>query len=156
MVSNAARFYHEYFQNDKPELLHRINRATKSIEAVPPDQVEVMQAEIMELRQRLASLSEEMDTKIRNLTQSLEVDHQHRVLRLETTMHEVVSSLLLKDRLLPQRTLSSFLPTAALASSLHMGHSLLGVSHHPTPANIPITRTEIPSEGHAGGDDASK
>jgi hypothetical protein len=51
--SNAARFYHEYFQARRPDLLHKINRATKAPQAVNPSQVEALQADIDTLKGRL-------------------------------------------------------------------------------------------------------
>lgn len=98
LASSAVRFYHEYFQSDRPELLCRIQRATKSMELPSPHQVENMQAEIDYLKERLSSVTDEMDAKIKELKTSMEANYERRIMNLEASYKSLLSSAI-SDRL---------------------------------------------------------
>eukprot|EP00934_Nitzschia_sp_Nitz4_P001276 Nitzschia sp. Nitz4//scaffold29_size155292//121564//122591//NITZ4_002682-RA/size155292-augustus-gene-0.213-mRNA-1//1//CDS//3329546520//1276//frame0 len=117
LVSNAVRFYHEYFQEDRPDLLHKINRATKTPELNPPGQVESMQAEIDSLKERLEKVSDDMEEKLAKMKKSLEMEYRGRISSLESALQEVVTSLV-SDRLAAPST-------AALAATLQQVRSPL-------------------------------
>lgn len=91
--SNAVRFFHDYFQAGKPQLLHKIHRATKNPEPSAHGQVETMQAEIDYLKERFSTITEEMDAKLVHLKSTLELEYQRRITALERSYQELVTSL---------------------------------------------------------------
>lgn len=122
-----VRFYHEYFQADKPDLLHKIHRATKSADTTSPAQVENLQEELEILKDRLDFITRETDEKLVKLKTSLELDYQRRIATLETAYNELLT-LVLQDRLRAPTLPGNGLPVEGMrALSQHM-NPLLALS----------------------------
>jgi hypothetical protein len=108
MSASAVYFFHEYFQANMPELLHKIQRATvKSLDPSSPAQVEHLQVEVEFLKDRLNSVTDEMDAKLAKLKTLLELDYQSRIANLESAYKHLVASIV------NERTMN---PVAALAA----------------------------------------
>jgi hypothetical protein len=67
LVSSSVRFFHEYFQANRPELLNKIQRASKSVDSSNLSQAREFQTEVEYLKERLNSLTYEMDWKLEKL-----------------------------------------------------------------------------------------
>lgn len=101
MGADSVRFYHQYFQPNRPDLLHKIIRTTKASEFNnDPGQVviiESLQHEIDTLKERLENVEDRMDAKIEKFKQQsllLENDYQRRIVNLEKAYHEMIMSVL--------------------------------------------------------------
>jgi hypothetical protein len=93
MSASAVRFFHEYFQANRPDLLHKIQRATKSPDPSSPALDEHLQAEVEFLKDRLNSVTDEMDAKLAKLKTSLELDYRSRIANLEVAYKHLVASI---------------------------------------------------------------
>ena len=91
-----VRFYHEYFQAGKPDLLQKIQRATKSADPPSASLIEALQEEMDELKQRIGLLSDEMEEKLLNMKSSVELECQRRIAHVEASYKDLVTSLLME------------------------------------------------------------
>lgn len=122
MEPQSVQFYHEYFQRDRPDLLHKINRATKNAAGhEDTSNVESLQSEIETLKERLDEIESTMDLKLMRFKQSLEMNYQRRLRNLENGYHEMLlSALALRVPLAPGLGAGSLLgaiPSTFLALS---------------------------------------
>lgn len=65
-TASYVRFFHEHFQQNKPELLVRIKRATKS-DVQSKDDVELMRSEIQTLNEVIAGMQNEFDRRLTDM-----------------------------------------------------------------------------------------
>ena len=84
-TSNYVSFYHQNFQKDRPDLLQKIKRATKS-EQQTKEENESLRAEIAQIRDTMAHMQAENERKIADVTHnfnqrfaSLTAEHQNLV-----------------------------------------------------------------------------
>jgi hypothetical protein len=95
--TKSVRFYHKFFQKGKPELLHRIKRATaqKTAPNSPSDeQVESsLKEEFSSLNDRITS---QMEERLEYMAKSLENDYLFRLQQMEAGYQNIISSLLLR------------------------------------------------------------
>ena len=131
--SSLVRFYHEYFQPNQPELLHKIQRATKAASDKPiPSttsgtghasgsnpaaaagsniELEALHAELDQIKNKMNTLGEEFDRKLAQMQAAVELDYLRRINQLETSCQNMIHSLLID----PSRSTSS---SSALATNL--------------------------------------
>jgi hypothetical protein len=62
-----VRFYHDKFQKDRPELLHKIKRATKS-DQQSKDDVDSLKMEVAKLNECIGQMSSNMDRKLAEMS----------------------------------------------------------------------------------------
>ncbi len=95
-VSSAkcVRFTHEYFRQGQPELLHRIQRITKSQDMCSTE-VRSLRDEITEVSDELCSFSARMDQRFRGMQAALEIDYQQRMTSVALS-YQVLSSVALQ------------------------------------------------------------
>ena len=135
--STLVRFYHEYFQPNQPELLHKIQRATKAstdklipstasgtglvvsnpaaAAAASSSELEALHAELDHIKNKMNTLGEEFDRKLAKMQAAVELDYHRRINQLETSCQNLIHSLLID----PSRaTTSSSSSSSALATNL--------------------------------------
>ncbi len=89
---HSVRFYHENFQMDRPDLLHKIRRTTKP----PPEstksdeEIEMLQKEVDKLRDQIHKVHRGMETKMNDLKQLLETEYESRICKLEMASKEIL------------------------------------------------------------------
>lgn len=76
--AKCVRFTHEYFRRGKPELLHRIQRITKS-QDVCSNEVRSLRDDIAEVSDEICSFSTKMEQRFRGMKATLELDYQQRM-----------------------------------------------------------------------------
>jgi thiamine pyrophosphokinase len=93
--TKSVRFAHEHFRQSQPELLHRIQRVTKSQDA---SRIEItsLRDDIAEINDQLASLGSRLDRRLQSLTSAVELDYQQRMTNI-TLSYQVLSNLAMKN-----------------------------------------------------------
>lgn len=92
--SKCVRFAHECFRRGQPELLHRIQRITKS-QDVCSTEVRSLRDEISDVSEELCSFSTKMEQRFRSMKAALDLDYQHRMTSA-TLSYQVLSSVALQ------------------------------------------------------------
>lgn len=90
----VCRFYHEFFQANRPELLQRIQRATKSAEPPSPGQVEHLRYQLEAMKVRMDNLSSEFDSKLQKMRTAIEHDYQRRFAVMEASYKDLLTQVL--------------------------------------------------------------
>lgn len=93
-----CRFYHEFFQANRPDLLHKIQRATKSAEPPSPGQIEHLRFQMEAMRERMDNMADEFDSKLQKMRASMEHDYQRRIAMLEASYKDLLTHVL-RDRI---------------------------------------------------------
>jgi hypothetical protein len=93
-----CRFYHEFFQANRPELLYRIQRATKSAEPPSPGQMEHLRYQVEVMTERMDNMADEFDSKLEKMRTSIEHDYQRRFAMLEASYKDLLTHVV-KDRI---------------------------------------------------------
>jgi hypothetical protein len=148
MPEGAIRFYHEFFQPNRPDLLHKIKRATKGTgEANDPEHQQTeshLQSEIDALKDQLEDVQGQMDFKLAKFKQTLENDYQRRISNLEKAYHEVLISALSPSSLSISPGFSSSRPLLNSSAG-----RLLGLSGRDSPRlNAINTGNKMSQVGH--------
>jgi hypothetical protein len=105
--SKCVRFAHECFRRGQPELLHRIQRITKS-QDVCSSEVRSLRDEISEVSEELCSFSTKMEQRFRSMKAALDLDYQQRMTSV-TLSYQVLSSVSLQ-----LASVSAYKPTTTL------------------------------------------
>ena len=92
--AKCVRFAHECFRRGQPELLHRIQRITKS-QDVCSTEVRSLRDEISEVSEELCSFSTKMEQRFRSMKAALDLDYQQRMTSV-TLSYQVLSSVALQ------------------------------------------------------------
>jgi dsDNA-binding SOS-regulon protein len=126
----VCRFYHEFFQANQPELLYRIQRATKSAEPPSPGQIENLRYQLEAMKERMDNMADEFDSKLHKMRTSMEHDYQRRFAILEASYKDLMTHVL-RERMAgaPLGANPSALRNATLASMTSMpdvGYASLG------------------------------
>jgi hypothetical protein len=112
--TTICRFYHEYFQANRPELLYKIQRATKSSEPPSLGQMEDLKSQVETMKERMDSMEEMFDTKLAKMREALEQDYQRRIALVQASYKDMLSTLLRRNVGTP--VLSQPSPSAELSS----------------------------------------
>lgn len=72
------RFSHDFFRRDEPELLHRIQRVTKS-QDVCTGEVKSLKEEMEAIADKLQSFSSRMDQRLKTIMSAVDLDYQQRM-----------------------------------------------------------------------------
>ena len=94
----VCRFYHEFFQANRPELLTRITRATKSAEPPTPGQIEHLRHQVEAMQERMNAMEGLFERKLQKMKATLEQDYQRRFAMLDASYKELLTQVL-KDRM---------------------------------------------------------
>lgn len=105
-TANHVRFYHQYFQRDKPELLQKIKRATTKgvTDQQSKDEVEILRQEVNTLRNELKVKTTEANQKIAELS----YDCNRRISAMSTEI-EKLQGMVQNNR--PQQQQQQFFAT---------------------------------------------
>jgi hypothetical protein len=114
----VCRFYHEFFQANRPELLARITRATKSAEPPSPGQIEHLRHQVEAMKERMDAMEDVFDRKLRKMKTNIEQDYQRLFAMLDASYKELLTQVL-KDRMsiASPATASAGAPSAAALRS---------------------------------------
>jgi hypothetical protein len=89
--SKSVRFAHDYFRKGQPELLHRIQRITKSQDESSVE-IESVKDEIATINEQLQHFSSRLDHTLKSLTSAAESDYQQRMTKIAIS-YEALSNL---------------------------------------------------------------
>lgn len=92
--TTVCRFYHEYFQANRPELLHKIQRATKSSEPPSLGQMDDLKSQVEHMKERMESMEEMFDAKLTKMKEALEQNYQRRIALVEASYKDILSTQL--------------------------------------------------------------
>jgi dsDNA-binding SOS-regulon protein len=109
-----CRFYHEFFQANRPELLCRIQRATKSAEHPSPGQIEHLRYQLEAMREHMDNMADEFDSKLQKMRTAIEHDYQRRFAIMEASYKDLLTHVL-KDRIGGSTIVAT--PSAAVAAA---------------------------------------
>ncbi|KAG7368129.1 HSF-type DNA-binding protein [Nitzschia inconspicua] len=147
-----CRFYHEFFQANRPDLLHRIQRATKSSEPPPPGQLENLRCQIEAMREQMDNMADEFESKLQKMRTSMEQDYQRRFALLEASYKDLLTHVL-KDRIssapMAAATGAAALRNATLASIASMSDVGLGAMGSSMPPSLILS--SLNSHSATGG-----
>jgi hypothetical protein len=87
------RFYHEYFQANRPELLYKIQRANKSSELPSLGQMEELKSQIEKVNERMVSIEEKFNSKLATMREALEHDYLRRIALVEASYKDLLVNL---------------------------------------------------------------
>ncbi|KAG7368476.1 HSF-type DNA-binding protein [Nitzschia inconspicua] len=76
--NNTVQFIHEFFRKGRPDLLHKINRVTKSQEPAPTE-LKSLKDEIASLHQEIADITQAFDQRMQTVLAAVEADYQQRM-----------------------------------------------------------------------------
>ena len=94
----VCRFYHEFFQANRPELLSRITRATKSAEPPTPGQIEHLRHQVEAMKERMDVMENLFDRKLQKMKTTMEQDYQRKFAMLDASYKELLTQVI-KDRM---------------------------------------------------------
>ncbi|KAL3906049.1 MAG: hypothetical protein SGARI_004177 [Bacillariaceae sp.] len=94
----VCRFYHEFFQPGRPDLLSRITRATKSAEPPSPGQIEHLRHQVEAMKERMDTMESHFDRKLQKMKNNMEQDYQRRFTILDASYKELLHHVL-KDKM---------------------------------------------------------
>ena len=103
--STTVRFYHEYFRADRPDLLQKIQCATKSAEPPNPSHIENLKSQVEALKAQMDTMSSDFDTKLIKMKAAMELSYERRIAAVENSYKDLLS-LVVRDRF-PQSSSSS-------------------------------------------------
>jgi len=119
--ASICRFYHEYFQANRPELLQRIQRATKSAEPPSPGEIQNLKHQVETLKERMDQMTKEFNEKMAKMKSSMELDYQRRISALEASYKDLLATLV-KDRIVQSSPVATApaatLPRSSMLSAL--------------------------------------
>jgi hypothetical protein len=115
-AAKSVKFAHEYFRQGQPELLHRIQRITKS-QDVCSSEVKSLRDDIAEVSDQVSSFSTRMDQRFRSMKSAVELDYQQRMASFS----------------LSYRVLSNVVVQLAAASQAQSNISQMSLSKSPAP-----------------------
>lgn len=147
--SCAYRFCHEYFQKDRPELLHKIQRTTnqKALNHHSmSEQIQTLQTEVEGLKAQLASLTETMESKVSMLRTSLELERQQALRNLEVSLLDRLSAHIVATQQGALGTPPTTIPRPGTASAL-----LSTLMENPQPAVSNASVAETSASGNLRG-----
>jgi HSF-type DNA-binding len=93
----TVRFYHEFFQANRPELLYRIQRATKSAEPPSPRQMETLRDQVEAMNERMDAMSAQFEAKLAKMQATIEADYQLRFAAVEASYKDLLT-MIVKQR----------------------------------------------------------
>lgn len=87
----SVRFYHEFFQANRPELLYRIQRATRSAEPPTLSQIDHLSELIKTMKERMDSMESQFEAKLVKMRTAMDADYQRRFVALESSYKELLA-----------------------------------------------------------------
>lgn len=92
--TKSVKFAHECFRRGQPELLHRIQRITKS-QDVCSSEVKLLREDIADVSEKISSFSARMDQRLRSMKSAVELDYQQRLASISLS-YRVLSSVVVQ------------------------------------------------------------
>ena len=93
----TVRFYHEFFKANHPELLFRIQRATKSAEPPSPTQIENLREQVESMKEQMDLMSEQFEAKLIKIQTTMDADYQRRFAALDASYKQLLA-MIVKER----------------------------------------------------------
>jgi hypothetical protein len=102
-LGDAVCFQHEFFQQNQPKLLLRIQRTTKQSSATAAaeslslnkqKELEDLQEQMREMKKQIETSRDEFDIKIAAARAEIELDYLHRIQAIEVCYRDLVTMLL--------------------------------------------------------------
>jgi hypothetical protein len=97
-MAMVCRFYHEFFQANRPELLNKIQRATRSAEPPHPIQFDQLRYEVEALKKYMEQMTEEFDVRLGKMKRSIELTYECRISALERAYQDLAAAMIMKNR----------------------------------------------------------
>lgn len=94
----VCRFYHEFFTANRPDLLTRITRATKSAEPPSQGQMEHLRHQVAAMETRMDDMESAFDRKLKKMQNSLEQDYHRRLVVVESQYRDILQTVV-RDRI---------------------------------------------------------
>jgi len=106
-LGNAVCFQHEFFQENQPKLLLRIQRTTKqssaqaaaeSLSLTKQKELEDLREQMREMKKQLDSSKDEFQIKLAAARAEIELDYLHRIRAIEVCYKDLVTMLLRNNK----------------------------------------------------------
>jgi hypothetical protein len=94
-AAKSVRFAHEYFRQGHPDLLHKIQRITKSQEASSVE-IRSIKDDIAKVYQRLDEMSSSLNHRLHTMTNTVESDYQEQMAKLNLS-YQALSNLSMRE-----------------------------------------------------------
>lgn len=120
----TVRFYHEYFRAGRPDLLHKIQRATKSAEPPNPSHVENLKEQVETMKEQLNAMTADFDSKLLKMKVAIELHYDRRIAQVENNYKDLLS-IIVRERL-PLQSQSAGDCTAGVAPGNSISQSADG------------------------------
>lgn len=132
-ATKSVKFAHEYFRRAQPELLHRIQRITKSQEFCSGE-VKSLRDDIAEVSDQISSFSTRMDNQFRSMKSAVELDYQQRMASISLS-YRVLSSVVVQ--------LAAASQTQSNVSQMSLSESLAPQTSAPSPPPSVLKSAEM-------------